>query len=314
MRQLNQWSAATRLNGIARTGALFLAITGTIAIPARSGADNATARSGFDVSGMDRSVAPGTDFFRYANGAWERRTAIPADRSSVGTIGQLDDLSRMQVHAILEELARDRTSRAGTAYRAFLDQGRVDRLGMVPASAWLATLRAIHTPADYWTAAARAGRRGVALPIAFAVEPDDGDPDHYALTVSQGALGMPDRDYYVSDTGPMRQARAAYREYLVTTLRIAGIATPDAMADAVLRLETRIAAAQWSAADSRDAARTYNPVAVPSLDAGRGPYQVATLLPALGYRATRVIVRQPDAVAGRCGWSMPRRSRRCARC
>ncbi|MBW8911711.1 MAG: hypothetical protein JF564_07480, partial [Sphingomonas sp.] len=47
---------------------------------------------------MDRSVAPGADFFRYANGGWERRTAIPADRSSTGTIGQLDDLSRTQVH------------------------------------------------------------------------------------------------------------------------------------------------------------------------------------------------------------------------
>jgi len=297
MRQSNQWYAATRLIGIARAGALILAIAGAIAIPDRSGADSATARSGFDVSGMDRDVAPGTDFFRYANGAWERRTAIPADRSSVGTIGQLDDLNQTQVHEILEELARDRTSRAGTAYRAFLDQDRVDRLGMAPASAWLMTLRAIRTPADYWTAAAQAGRRGVELPIAFAVEPDDGDPDRYALTVSQGALGMPDRDYYLSDTGPMRQARIAYREYLARTLRIAGVATPHPMADAVLALETGIAAAQWSAADSRDVARTYNPVAVQSLDTGQGPYRVATLLPALGYRATRVIVRQPDAVA-----------------
>jgi len=297
MRQSIQRPAIASLIGMARKCAPVLAVLAAIAIPGRGGADGRSGGSGFDISGMDRSVAPGADFFRYANGAWERRTAIPADRSSVGTIGQLDDLSRAQVHTILDELAGDRTSRAGTAYRAFLDQDRLDRLGMAPASAWLTTLRAIRTPSDYWTAAARAGRRGVALPIAFAVEPDDGDPDHYALTVSQGALGMPDRDYYISDTGPMRQARAAYREYLARMLRIAGVGTPDGMADAILRLEVAIAAAQWSAADSRDAARTYNPVAVPSLDAGRGPYRVATLLPALGYRATRVIVRQPDAVA-----------------
>jgi putative endopeptidase len=274
-----------------------LAIAAAIAIPVRVGADGPAAASGFDVSGMDRSVAPGADFFRYANGAWERRTAIPADRSSIGTIGELDDLSRTHVHTILNELARDRASRAGTAYRALLDQGRIDRLGMAPVAAWLATLRAIRTPEGYWAAAAQAGRRGVDLPLAFAVEPDDRDPGHYALTVSQGVLGMPDRDYYTADAPAMRQARAAYRDYLIRMLQVAGVAMPDSNADAVLRLETAIAAAQWSAADSRDAARTYNPVAVSSLDAGRSRYRVATLVPALGYRTTRVIVRQPDAVA-----------------
>jgi putative endopeptidase len=297
MRQLNQRSALGRLVGIARGCVPVLAIMAAITIPARGGAGGPAPASGFDVGGMDRSVAPGTDFFRYANGAWERRTAIPADRASVGTIGQLDDLSRAQVHAILDELARDRTSRAGTAYRAFLDQGRVDRLGMAPVAGWLATLRAIGSPDGYWAAAAQAGRRGVDLPIAFAVEPDDRDPGHYALTLSQGVLGMPDRDYYTSDTPAMRQARAAYRDYLIRMLRIAGVATPDSAAESVFRLDTAIAAIQWPAADSRDAARTYNPVAMSSLDAGRRRYRVAALVRALGYRTTRVIVRQPDAVA-----------------
>jgi putative endopeptidase len=268
-----------------------------VAIPGRGGADGPIGGSGFDVSGMDRNVAPGADFFRYANGGWERRTAIPADRSSIGTIGQLDDLSRTQVHAILDELARDRASRAGTAYRAFLDQDRIDQLGMAPMAAWLATLNAIRTPAAYWAAAAQAGRRGVDLPLAFAVEPDDRDPGRYTLTVSQGVLGMPDRDYYTADAPAMRQARAAYRDYLIRMLKVAGVAEPDSTADAVLRLETAIAASQWSAADSRDAGRTYNPVAVSSLDTGRARYRIAALVRALGYRTARIIVRQPDAIA-----------------
>ena len=297
MRQPIQRPAIARLVGIARRCAPALAIAAVIAIPGRGGADGPIGGSGFDASGMDRSVAPGADFFRYANGGWERCTAIPADRSSIGTIGQLDDLSRTQVHAILDELARDRASRAGTAYRAFLDQDRIDRLGMASANAWLNKLRAVRLPDDYWVAAAQAGRRGVDLPLAFAVEPDDRDPGHYALTVSQGVLGMPDRDYYTSDTPAMRQARAAYRDYLIRMLTVAGVAAPDSAADAVFRLETAIAATQWSAADSRDAARTYNPVAVASLDAGRSRYRVATLVRALGYRTPRIIVRQPDAIA-----------------
>ena len=108
---------------------------------------------------------------------------------------------------------------------------------------------------------------------------------------------MPDRDYYTSDAPAMRQARTAYRDYLIRMLKVAGVAEPDSIADAVSRLETAIAAIQWSASDSRDAARTYNPVAVSSLDTGRSRFRVAPLVRALGYRTARVIVRQPDAVA-----------------
>lgn len=290
-----------KYNGfMARTlllGALAVTLSGSA-----TGAPNApgdappTLRSGFDRTGMDRRVAPGDDFFRFANGAWDERTAIPADRSSTGTIGQLDAESRVQVRAILERLSRDPASRAGTAYRAFLDQSGIERLGLRPVAPWLAALRRVRTPAQYWAAAAMAGQRGVALPIAFGVEPDDGDPGRYALTVAQDGLGMPDRDYYLSVAAPMRAARTAYLTYLGAALRTARIADPDRAAADVLRLETRIAAASWTAAASRDAQRSYNPMAIAALDAGRRHYPVAALAHGLGYRATRAVVRQPDAV------------------
>ena len=254
-------------------------------------------RSGFDLSGMDRGVAPGDDFFRFANGAWDARTPIPADQSSTGVIGQLDAQSRVQVRAILEELARDPASRAGTAYRAFLDERRIEQRGLQPVAPWLAALRSVRTPAQYWTAAAEAGRRGVALPIAFGVEPDDGDPGRYALTIAQDGLGMPDRDYYLSDAAPMRAVRSAYLVYLAAALRAAGIADADAAARDIVQLETRIATASWTAAASRDAQRSYNPMAIAALDAGRRRYPIAALARGLAYRTTRAVVRQPDAVA-----------------
>ena len=253
-------------------------------------------RSGFDQAGMDRRIAPGDDFFRFANGAWDERTAIPADQSSTGTIGQLDAESRVQVRAILERLSHDPASRAGIAYRAFLDQGRIERLGLRPIAPWLAALRRVRTPAQYWAAAATAGVRGVPLPLAFGVEPDDGDPGRYALTIAQDGLGMPDRDYYLAASAPMQAARTAYLAYLAATLRTAGIADPDRAAADVLELETRIAAASWTAAASRDAQRGYNPIAIAALDAGRRRYPVAALARGMGFHTTRAIVRQPDAV------------------
>jgi putative endopeptidase len=278
----------------AMLGALAVALSCAATAAASAGDD---ARSGFDLTGMDRGAAPGDDFFRFANGAWDARTPIPADQSSTGTIGQLDAGSRIKVRAILDALSRDPASRAGTAYRAFLDQGRIERLGLRPIAPWLAALRGVRTPAQYWTAAAMAGQRGVALPISLAVEPDDGDPDHYALTIAQDGLGMPDRDYYLSPAAPMRAVRTAYLAYLGATLRAAGIADAARAATDILQLETRIAAASWTAAASRDAQRSYNPMTIAALDAGRRRYHVAALAAGLGYRATRAVVRQPDAVA-----------------
>ncbi len=247
--------------------------------------------SGFDTGGMDRDVRPGDDFYAYANGAWTRRTPIPADRSTVGTIGALDDRSREQVRAILEEAAREPSSRMGTAYRAFLDTGRIERLGMAPVIPMLARLRAIATRDAYRSAAADAGRHGIALPLDFKVEPDDGAPDRYALIVAQAGLGMPDRDYYLAGTAAMRAARAAYRDYLAATLALAGIDDAGA-ADRLLAFETRIAQVSWTTGASRDAGRTYNPLPLDRI----GP-RLPALARALGYKTDRAIVRQPDAVA-----------------
>jgi putative endopeptidase len=253
--------------------------------------------SGFDTRGMDRSVAPGEDFFRFANGSWDRNTSIPAHQSSTGVIAQLDTQSRTQVREILEELAKDPLSLAGTAYRAFLDERRIEQLGLRPIASWLSNLRSIRTPDQYWAAAAEAAKRGVELPIAFEVEPDDGDPGHYALTISQSGLGMPDRDYYLSSTEAMQQVRADYLSYLRVTFRTAGVDQADSAAREILRFETQIAESSWTAAASRDAQRTYNPTTIDALDADRSRHSVVKLTRALGYQTKRAVVQQPDAVA-----------------
>ena len=58
---------------------------------------------GFDMAGMDTAVAPGDDFYAFANGTWARTTAIPADKSNYGMFTALDDLSKERTRLILEE-------------------------------------------------------------------------------------------------------------------------------------------------------------------------------------------------------------------
>ena len=62
-----------------RSLALGLALCAALPFTA-AGAD----APGIDLAGIDRSVAPGDDFFAFANGAWYKATAIPEDRAAFG--------------------------------------------------------------------------------------------------------------------------------------------------------------------------------------------------------------------------------------
>jgi putative endopeptidase len=83
---------------------------------------------GFDLQGMDRTVKPGDDFFKYVNGAWLAKTQIPADKTAYGAFAVLGDLSEARVHALLDKWAADKSLKAGSdeakvaaVYRTFLD-------------------------------------------------------------------------------------------------------------------------------------------------------------------------------------------------
>src|SRR5262245_13945196 len=63
---------------------------------------------GVELDGMDRSVKPGDDFFKFVNGKWAETTQIPADKTSIGSFILLRDLSEARVHGILDRWAADK--------------------------------------------------------------------------------------------------------------------------------------------------------------------------------------------------------------
>ena len=89
----------------ARNALLVLTLFVFVAMPAAQ--DRTPPRvPGIDVSGMDLSVRPQDDFFRYVNGRWADDTQIPADLSSYGTFAILRERSQEAIRAIIEGEAR----------------------------------------------------------------------------------------------------------------------------------------------------------------------------------------------------------------
>lgn len=221
---------------------------------------------GFDAAGMDSSVAPGDDYYAYANGTWAKNTLIPADKSNYGMFTYLADLSDERIKDILLGLKDDRGSMVGRAYSSYLDEAGIEAKGLAPITPWLNEVRALSSKQDYTALVAKATRMGIPTQFFGYVGQDDRNPDTYISTVRQGGLGMPDRDYYLEDSDRIKTVRAAYLGHLERTLALAGeTENLGARAAAILAFETGLAQAQWNRDDSSDATKTYNKMTVAEL-------------------------------------------------
>jgi putative endopeptidase len=253
---------------------------------------------GFDAAGMDTSVAPGDNFYLFANGTWVKNTPIPADKSNYGSFNILDDLSRERTRGIIEDQAKDPASRIGNAYASFTDTAAIDAKGLVPLDPWLNQIRGLKSKKDLASLYAEADRLGIGGPFNIFVAQDRKAPDSYDLSMTQAGLGMPDRDYYLSKDPKQLETKAKYLEHLTTMLSLAGEKNAALRAKAILDLETKIATVHWVRSDSRDATKTYNKRTLAELSKEAPGFAFAAFVRDLGANVDTVIVAQPSAVTG----------------
>ena len=253
---------------------------------------------GFDTAGMDTTIAPGDNFYQYANGTWARNTPIPADKSNYGMFTKLDDLSRERTRTIVEEAAKDPANKVGAAYASFLDEAAVETKGLAPFEPWLGEVRALSSKAGYAALLARAERRGIGTPFPMFIGQDDKQPDQYGLFMVQGGIGMPDRDYYLSNDAKLADTRAKYVAHIERMLTLAGETNAAARAKAIMDFETQIAKVHWTQVDSRDATKIYNLMTLADLNKRAPGFDFPALFTGAGANVPQVIVSQPSAVAG----------------
>ncbi|GAA0331043.1 M13 family metallopeptidase [Sphingomonas oligophenolica] len=255
---------------------------------------------GVDYATMDRNTKPGDDFFAYAEGSWLKNAPIPADKSRAGYNYELPDLAERDVHALIEEAAKQADAGAsmrqvGDFYAAWMDQATIEAHGLAPAQPYLARIAAVGSTREL---AHLMAETGYAAPIGIGISADDADPTRYTVTAGQARLGLPSRDYYLLPGEKYVGIRKAYRDYIVTIQRLAGIAEPEAKADAIIALETRLAQDQWTPERRRDPKATYNPMNRTQLAALAPQFDWPATLDQLGLSAMpTVIVHEPSAVA-----------------
>ena len=287
-------------SALARTAAIAHAQqpAPSTATPAPATAKPTYGSYGFDAAGMDPSVKPGDDFYLHANGTWAKNTPIPADKSNYGAFNTLDELSRARTRAILETAKDDPDSKIGAAYASYLDTAAVEAKGLAPIKPWLGEIKGVKDKAGYALVAAKAARAGISGPFRFYVGQDDKDPETYILSMSQGGLGLPDRDFYLDEKPEMAKIRAAYVAHLENMLTLAGESDAKARAAALMAFETEIAKVHWTQIDSRDADKTYNKLTLAALQKAAPGFDFAAYFKANGLTPTELLVAQPSAITG----------------
>src|SRR3954471_21456377 len=254
---------------------------------------------GVATADMDRSVRPGDDFFRYAEGSWLRTAQIAPDKPRAGYNYDLPDQTEAEVRALVEGAgahASDPVMRqVGDFYAAWMDEKGIEARGLAPLRPYLHRIASV---ADRRQLVLLMAEPGYAAPIRVGIEPDEKDPTRYTIGSGQARLGLPTRDYYLLSGAKYESIRKAYRAYVARIFTLAGIAGGEAKADAIVALETRLSQDQWTPERRRDPQATYNPMTRAQLAALAPQFDWAPTLTHIGLGAMpTVVVREPSAVA-----------------
>lgn len=223
-----------------------------------------------DPANIDRSVAPGDNFFYFANGNWLKSNPIPGTETRWGSFNELQDNNYAALRTLLEEAAAAKAPKGsakqmvGDFYRSGMDSATIEKLGIKPLQAELDRIAALKTPLEVQGELARQHTRGNGMGFAFYVSPDDKEVNQQILQFYQGGLGMPDRDYYTKDDPRTKTIRQAYKNYIRQVLKLSGMPQNriEAAAENVYNIESGMAHSSMTRVEMRDPHKMYNKFSV----------------------------------------------------
>lgn len=224
---------------------------------------------------MDTTVNPGNDFFKYANGGWIKKNPIPAAYSSWG-IGNLvqedirEKLKKINEDALKENAAKGTNSqKIADFYFTGMDTIGIEKRGISDLKEELDSIEQIKDVNGILTMAAHLTTNGIGNMIGLSVGQDEKNSEKIMLHLSQGGIGMPNRDYYFNTDARTKNIRNDYAgKHLPAVLKLSGMTDQDAVTAAknVFAIETTLAASSRKLEDLRDPYHNYNKMSVAKLN------------------------------------------------
>lgn len=230
--------------------------------------------SGIDRANMNPAVKPGDDFYEYAAGGWLKTHPLDAEHPTNGAFVDLEELNQKRIRGLIEEYASKPQAngtlgqKIGDLYNMMMDSTRLNKEGSAPLKPVLDRIAAIKDKKEYQLVMSQLDYRGVGVMMfGIGVGADQRNASRNIVGISQGGIGLGDRDYYLKDDEQTVKVRDAYKVYLGDLFKLVGDddATAQAKVDALLAIETRIAKASYDRVKLRDVDANYHKMSYASL-------------------------------------------------
>ena len=259
---------------------------------------------GLNLNYMDRNGKPQEDFFRYVNGTWLDETQIPADKTRWGSFDELRERTNNDALAILKNAAADEKlspssdpGKAASLYKTIMDTVARNQQGIEPLKPYLKKIDKVKNAKSLQALLTEMEPIGGIGFFGVYISADEKDSNKNVVYLSPGSLGLPDRDYYVSDDADSKEKREKYTAHVARMLQFIGEKSGKAQDQAkqVLALETAMAQPRFTRVEERDSRKSYNPMTIAELQQLVPAIDWNKYFTDLGFKNLKtVIVSQPN--------------------
>ena len=265
--------------------------------------------SGIDLTNMDLTANPATDFYQYATGGWQKKNPLPAAYSRYGSFDQLQEDNNKRINGILSDLLKNTypegsiERKLSDFYKLAMDSTRRDKEGVAPVTPLLKKIEAVKSVPDFKKLQMQYAAFSFGVPFDASFNADERNASMNILYLYQGGLTLGQKEYYLDTDKATVDIREAYKKHLIKMFQLFGfnVAQAKAKGEAVLRFETALAKFSKSSTELRDVEANYNKMTLAQFKAKYPNLPVEALLNAEGVKSAyfqSLVVGQPTFFAG----------------
>jgi len=254
-----------------------------------------------EITGIDNTIKPGDNFFRYVNAKWYDSVPIPSTQAGVGAYMFMNYPQRIRLQGILDSVSQSQNAegsieqKVGDFYASGMDTLTIEKRGYDPIKPILTDIDAITDTQSLMGFVANAIKIGNGSIMGLYVGPDDKNSIMNIAHAYQTGIGLPDRDYYFKTDSSSVAIQEAYKTYLATLFELIGTTEEQAKSDAqkVYDIDKQMAVSHRTRVELRDVKANYNKMAITYLDSKQPNIGWSNLLHNLGAQADSIDVGQP---------------------